>query len=106
MPTLLTSSPEGRACVPPSNRGAPIDVCEFCCACAVVTNSASCHPHGESCPGRTAYHCDSEHLELETRPSQLPAPPSRLWSLFGLPCKPRHHGSEDYGLRRKHSKAK
>lgn len=61
MPSLLMSSLEERACVPPSNCGAPIDICEFCCASTVVPNSALCHSHGESCPGGTAYHCDSEH---------------------------------------------
>ncbi|TQN72302.1 hypothetical protein CSHISOI_03171 [Colletotrichum shisoi] len=40
MPSLLTSSLGERACVPPSNCGAPIDVCEFCCASTVVPNSA------------------------------------------------------------------
>ncbi|KAF6818329.1 hypothetical protein CSOJ01_01970 [Colletotrichum sojae] len=61
MPSLPPSALEERACVPPTNCGGPIDVCEFCCAGGVVPNSANCHSHGETCPGGTAYHCDDEH---------------------------------------------
>ncbi|EHK19959.1 uncharacterized protein TRIVIDRAFT_111693 [Trichoderma virens Gv29-8] len=47
-----------RTCVPPTNCGAPVGNCEFCCA-GRKPNSNTCHSHGGVCPdGTTEYHCD------------------------------------------------
>jgi hypothetical protein len=48
-----------RVCVPPSNCGAPVGNCQYCCG-ANTPNNNICHGHGETCPdGRTLYHCDN-----------------------------------------------
>jgi hypothetical protein len=55
---------EKRRCIPPSNCGANLGGCDFCCNTNIRPDSTVCHTHGAVCSNGT---CDSAEKALKHR---------------------------------------